>query len=69
VAADDQERHLRAILRASERVRAAEATLGQRREDYREAIAAAHSAGVSLAAIGRALGVTRQRVKRIIEGK
>jgi hypothetical protein len=53
VAADDQERHLRAILRASERVRAAEATLGQRREDYREAIAAAHSAGVSLAAIGR----------------
>lgn len=67
--AADQAKHLRAILRASQRVREADARLDQRREEYRQAIARAYEAGVPLAAIGRELGVTRQRVKRIIEGK
>lgn len=66
--ATDAERHLRAILRAAERVRDAEEALLARREEYRQAIALAHDDGVSLSAIGRELGVTRQRVKQIIDG-
>lgn len=67
--ASDEGKHLRAIVRAAERVRDTEGVLGQRREEYRQAITLAYDSGVSLASIGRELGVSRQRVKRIIEGK
>jgi hypothetical protein len=64
---DDAQGLIAAIQTAAESVRMAETDLARRRADYRRAIADAHAAGVSLAAIGRELGITRQRVKRIID--
>jgi hypothetical protein len=48
-------------------VRTAEDVLEQRRADLREALRAAHQAGASYALLGRVVGLTRQRVARIVE--
>lgn len=64
----EQERLLEAVVKASGQVRDVEEALVEHRAASRQAIAAAYAGGVSLAAIGRALGVTRQRIKRIIDG-
>lgn len=58
---------LKAIRHALEGIKNAEADLAARRAEYRRAIAAAHAGGLSLSAIGRELGVSRQRVKNIID--
>jgi DNA-directed RNA polymerase sigma subunit (sigma70/sigma32) len=54
------------VARAAERAKREEHALRAAREELRHAILAARDAGESLAAIGRTLGVTRQRVKQII---
>jgi len=60
------ERHLQRILKASARVQKAEGDLVRARELRREAMRAALEAGVSKAAIARALGVSRQRVQAML---
>jgi DNA-directed RNA polymerase specialized sigma24 family protein len=57
-----------AIHTAAQAVREAEQALAQRRAEYRRALEAAYASGISLSALARELGVTRQRVKRIIDG-
>jgi len=59
---------LRAIERAAEEARAAEQQFRDARRGLREAMRAAHEAGDSLTAIGRAAGgISRQRVRQILE--
>ena len=58
---------LTTVVRAAERVRRAEERLLRARAELRAAIVAAHEGGASLAAIARALGVTRQRVAQIAQ--
>ena len=53
---------------AAARAAKAEAGLAAARADLRAAITEAHTAGVSLARIGRELGISRQRVATIIKG-
>jgi hypothetical protein len=52
---------------AAERVREAEQGLTSARYDLREAMRAARGAGASFSAIGRRLGITRQRVQRVLD--
>jgi hypothetical protein len=47
-------------------VRAAEDNLNELRERFRDALRAAHAAGADYALLGRVVGLTRQRVARII---
>lgn len=54
------------VTRAAARAKRAEEALRAAREDLRRAIISAKEAGVSLAAIARTLGVTRQRIKQIV---
>jgi hypothetical protein len=58
-----------AIQRAAQSVSEDKQKLAESRARYRKAIADAHAQGFSLAALGRALGVSRQHVKRIIDGE
>ncbi len=55
------------LLRARERIREQEADLTAARREFRAALVAAHEGGHSYTAIGRALGVTRQRVAEMIQ--
>jgi len=57
---------LRKILRASQRVRDAEERLQAAREALYAAIQEAQASGVSLSAIARALGVTRQAIQKLV---
>lgn len=65
VVADDP--LLTRLLQARERIRAEEADLAAARREFRAALVAAHEGGHSYTAIGRALGVTRQRVAEMIQ--
>ena len=60
---------LEAVVRAADRVRTAEERLRHARAELRATILSAHGDGTSFAAIGRALGVTRQRVAQIVHGE
>jgi DNA-directed RNA polymerase specialized sigma24 family protein len=55
------------VLRARQRIREQEADLTEARREFRAALVAAHQGGHSYAAIGRALGVSRQRVAEMIQ--
>ena len=52
---------------ALRRVGAAERGLAKARADLRAAMIAAHQAGMTLTQIGAAAGISRQRVKQLIE--
>ncbi len=54
------------VVHAAENVRRAEDRLRRARLQLHDEIVAAHDGGVTLAAISRALGVTRQRVAQIV---
>jgi DNA-directed RNA polymerase specialized sigma24 family protein len=54
------------VARANAKVRRAEQALERAREEFRNAVVAAHEAGETLAAIARTVGVTRQRIKQIV---
>jgi DNA-directed RNA polymerase specialized sigma subunit len=54
------------IVRAAKRVDTAEKNLTRARADFWQAVADANENGLSLSEIGRLLGVSRQRVQRII---
>jgi len=64
VAQDDV--RVRRVLRASQRVREAEERLEARRAEYYEALDEARAAGLSVSAIARALGVSRQRAQQLL---
>jgi hypothetical protein len=55
------------VRRAAAKVHRAEQTVREARRELRAAIAAARNEGESMAAIARALGVTRQRVSQLLE--
>jgi Homeodomain-like domain len=61
-------RELDRVKWAVERLDRAEGELEAARQERQEALRAAHDAGMSLAELGRFLGVSRQRVARIIAG-
>jgi DNA-directed RNA polymerase sigma subunit (sigma70/sigma32) len=65
----EHSKRIQAVRAAAEAVRTAERDLASKRAAYRKAVADAHEAGVTLAALGTELGVTRQRVRRIIDGE
>jgi hypothetical protein len=67
--ATDPAELIRAVHAAAQRVTDAESDLSAARRDYWKALSNAHKGGVSLATLGRELGVTRQRIKRIIDGE
>jgi hypothetical protein len=52
---------------ATRKVQRAEENLRQSRRELHEAMRAAHAAGISYSAIGRVVGVSRQRVAQIVE--
>jgi hypothetical protein len=54
------------VSRANAKVRRAEEALRVARAELRDTILAARESGESLAAIARAVGVTRQRIKQIV---
>jgi DNA-directed RNA polymerase specialized sigma24 family protein len=54
------------ISAAADELSSAEQALAAARSEYRKSITQAYASGVSMAAIGRALGITRQRVNAII---
>jgi hypothetical protein len=53
--------------RAATEVRAAEDNLEEARVRFREALRAARDAGASYGLLGKVVGLTRQRVARILE--
>jgi DNA-directed RNA polymerase specialized sigma subunit len=57
---------LRKLQRLSERLRDADAKADTIRAELREEIARAREAGVTIAAIAKALKVTRQRVQQLL---
>ena len=60
--------HLAGVARAAAKVQNAEEALRAARRELREAIVAAIEAGESQVAIARAVGVSRQRIKQILQG-
>lgn len=68
VVTKEQAAKVAAVHAAAERIVEAKQAVTEARDGYRLALAAAVDAGVSLTVLGRELGVTRQRVKRIIDG-
>jgi hypothetical protein len=58
---------LKTVTDTLEGLRAAETDLEEARTRFRDALRDAHTAGHSYATLGRAVGLTRQRVARIIE--
>jgi DNA-directed RNA polymerase sigma subunit (sigma70/sigma32) len=58
---------LQRVARAVEKAKRAEEGLRAAREELRAAVIAARDAGETLAAIARTAGVTRQRIKQIID--
>jgi hypothetical protein len=57
----------RRVVQARARVDALEGDLAKARRAYHAAIVAAHDEGVSMAELGRLVGVSRQRVAELIE--
>jgi DNA-directed RNA polymerase sigma subunit (sigma70/sigma32) len=62
------ERDLERVRRAQEKVGKRRGALQEALGERRQAIQTALDAGETLATIGRVLGVTRQRVKQLLEG-
>jgi hypothetical protein len=62
----NEDKALRRLQRLSERLTAADARADTIRIELRQAMAAARAEGVSISAIARALGVSRQRVQQIL---
>jgi hypothetical protein len=63
----DQTREaLRALQRASRRVRDTESRLNAQRDDLRGAILDARNAGVTISEIARVVGISRQRAQRLV---
>lgn len=58
---------LRRLQRLSGRLRDADAKADELRQELRQEIARAKAAGVTIADIARALGVTRQRVQQLLK--
>jgi DNA-directed RNA polymerase sigma subunit (sigma70/sigma32) len=63
------ERDFERIRRAQAKVQKRRETLRAALEERRQAIQRALDSGETLATIGEVLGVTRQRVKQLLEGK
>lgn len=59
---------LASVTRADTELRAAEDELERKRQDFREALQAAHAAGASLAQLGTLTGRSRQRIAQIVSG-
>jgi hypothetical protein len=59
---------LAAVNRAAAELREAEDGIARARQEFRRAIAEAHEAGASYGLIGRQVGLSRQRVARIVQG-
>jgi hypothetical protein len=57
---------LRRVIRARERIQEREASVADARRQLSEALVAAREGGWSYAAIGRELGITRQRVAALV---
>jgi DNA-directed RNA polymerase sigma subunit (sigma70/sigma32) len=61
------------VTQAAERVRTLEleqrATMDKAREELRVKVRAAHDEGISFAAIGRAAGLSRERVRQLYAGR
>jgi hypothetical protein len=57
---------LRRLQRLAQRVRAADARADSLRQELRQEIAQAKASGVTIAAIAKALNVTRQRVQQLL---
>jgi hypothetical protein len=64
-----QSAELARVLRAVEAARTAEAATREAHREVSEAIRDARDAGIPLAAIARALGVSRQRVQQLARRK
>jgi len=62
----DQDKVLRRIQRLSERVTAADTKAESVRAEFRKELADARAAGVTVSAMARALGVSRQRVQQLL---
>ena len=58
---------LERVRKAAEKAEAAEASRQEAREQLRQAVVAAHEGGHSYTAIGRVLGVSRQRVAELVQ--
>ncbi len=54
------------VARALDAVRSAETTLDRARAEFVDALTEAHNAGASYGLLGRVVGLSRQRVARII---
>jgi AraC-like DNA-binding protein len=63
----DQDKRLRSLQRLSARLAAASTKADSLRADLRQEMVDARAAGVSISAMARALGVSRQRVQQIFE--
>jgi DNA-directed RNA polymerase sigma subunit (sigma70/sigma32) len=63
----DTAKALARLQKASQRVRQAESGLASARLELRVAIVASYEAGASMTAIGEVLGITRQRVKQLLD--
>ena len=61
------QRDLQRVERAATKVRRSEGTLREARGELRSAIVTARQAGETLTAIARVLGVSRQRVKQLLD--
>jgi hypothetical protein len=60
------EAEVKAVLRAYQKALDALQRLDRARQNFRSALLAAHEAGASKAELGRALGVSRQRVDEVL---
>jgi DNA invertase Pin-like site-specific DNA recombinase len=65
--ADDQAKRLQRLQRLAQRVTEADTRADELRAQLRQELADARAAGISIAAIARALGVSRQRVQQILK--
>ena len=65
----EKDRALQAIQKAAGRAAGAENALRVQRAALKDAVRQADGVGVSLSAIGRAIGVSRQRVKQMLDEK
>jgi DNA-directed RNA polymerase sigma subunit (sigma70/sigma32) len=63
------ERDLERVRRAQERVKSRREALQEPHRERQKAIQTALDSGETLATIGLVLGVTRQRVKQLVEGQ
>jgi DNA-binding GntR family transcriptional regulator len=62
----DQDKALRRLERLSQRLTAADAKADTVRAELRQAMVDARAEGVTVSAMARALGVSRQRVQQIL---